>query len=102
MLRGAADEIKAREYYETNIAPIKPMGFIVNDDFGFKLGFSPDGLVGDDGIYEGKSRLQKYHFQTILENLEEQTSPDEFVIQQQTGLIASQRKWSEFTSFCGG
>ena len=32
----------------------------------FKIGYSPDGLVDDDGLIEIKSRDQKTHLKTIL------------------------------------
>ena len=98
MLRGQGDESYAREAYDETYAPVKECGFITNDKWGFKLGFSPDGLVGDDGIIECKSRRQKYHTETILAG----TMPDDYKIQVQTGLLVSERKWCDFISYCGG
>lgn len=102
MLRGKEDEITARALYEEYIAPVQTMGFITNSRWGFTLGFSPDGLVGDDGFIEIKSRDQKYQAKTLIENVLGQTIPADFLMQQQTGHLVSERKWCDFMSFCGG
>ena len=98
MLRGYEDEINARLLYAENFAPVEECGFITNDDHGFKLGYSPDGLVGDDGLIECKSRRQKFQMQTLLAD----AVPDEYVLQCQAGLLISGRKWLDFISYCGG
>ncbi len=49
MLRGMEDETYARDKYAEKCAPVTECGFITSDKFGFTLGYSPDGLVGDDG-----------------------------------------------------
>lgn len=74
------------------------MGFVTNDQWGFTLGYSPDGLVGDDGLIECKSRKQKYQMETIMTD----TVPEEYVIQLQTGLLVTERKWIDYISYCGG
>ena len=102
MLRGQEDEIEARIRYSQEYAPVQEVGFVTNNAFGFTIGYSPDGLVGDDGQIEAKSRRQKYQFQTIIECVENQTIPDEYVIQVQTGLLVTKRKWCDFISYCGG
>jgi hypothetical protein len=98
MLRGKVEEVEARIKYEDNYAPVKQVGFITNDKWGFKLGYSPDGLIGDDGAVEFKSRRQKYQFQTIATG----EVPEEFVLQIQAGLLVSERYWIDFVSYCGG
>jgi len=98
MLRGYEDEIESRRLYSENYAPVTEVGFITNDKWGFTLGYSPDGLVGDDGLIECKSRAQKYQIQTILNG----TVPPEYVMQLQTGLLVSEREWIDFISYCGG
>lgn len=102
MLRGHEDEVDARILYEEKYAPVTDMGFITNDKFGFTLGFSPDGLVGDDGLLECKSRRQRFQVQTIVENFKVGIVPDDFVLQLQTGLLVSEREWVDFISYCGG
>ena len=96
--RGHQEEVLAKIKYIEHVAPIQDMGFITNDKYGFTIGYSPDGLVGDDGLVECKSRVQKYQVQTIAE-LE---VPEEHVFQLQTGLIVSERKWIDYISYCGG
>lgn len=98
MQRGNEDEIEALNIYNKNIAPVECVGFITNDEWGFTLGYSPDGLVGDHGQIEAKSRKQKYQMETILSR----SMPDDFLIQVQTGLLVSKRQWCDFISFCGG
>lgn len=98
MLRGHEDEILARDLYAKKYAPVEQMGFVTNDAWGFTLGASPDGLVGDDGMIECKSRRQKYQIETIATR----KMPDEYMIQVQTGLLVTGRKWCDFISYCGG
>jgi hypothetical protein len=102
MLRGHDDEIDARELYSANYAPVLECGFITNDSLGFVIGFSPDGLVGDDGLIEVKSRRQKHQLKTILECVNDGEIPDEYMIQIQTGLLVTGREWCDFISYSGG
>lgn len=102
MLRGQADEVEARIIYAREYAPVQEMGFITNDGFGFTLGFSPDGLVGDDGFIECKSRRQKYQVETIIEHVTGASAPLDYMLQIQTGLLVSDRKWCDFISYSGG
>lgn len=98
MLRGQEDEIYARQAYAEHFAPVTETGFITNDKWGFTIGYSPDGMVGDDGLIECKSRCGKYQVQTIAEN----AVPDEYEMQLQTALMVTERKWIDFISYCGG
>lgn len=98
MLRGQEDEIYARQAYHEHYAPVLETGFITNNKFGFTIGYSPDGLVGDDGLIECKSRCGKYHVQTIAQN----DVPEDYWLQIQTALLVSERKWLDFISYCGG
>lgn len=102
MLRGQEDEMEARFLYNHYYAPVKEVGFVTNTTYGFTIGYSPDGLVGDDGLIEVKSRRQKYQLKTILECVPAEEIPDEYMIQIQTGLLVTQRKWCDFITFCGG
>ena len=102
MLRGMDDEITARALYAKTYAPVKECGFITNDKWGFTIGYSPDALVGDDGALECKSRSQKWQVRTLVDyGPDDQIDPD-FVIQVQTGLLVSERKWIDLVSYCGG
>ena len=98
MLRGMEDEIQARALYHETYAPVTEMGFITNNKWGFTIGASPDGLVGDDGLIECKSRRQKYQIETLASL----AMPDDYWIQVQTLLLVSERSWCDFISYSGG
>lgn len=104
MERGHIEEVFARDEYSKNFAPVTECGFITRDDFvspdgnPFTIGYSPDGLVGDDGLIEIKSRRQKYQIETIINGF----MPDDYLLQVQTGLLVTGRKWLDFVSYCGG
>jgi predicted phage-related endonuclease len=102
MLRGHEDEILARALYSERYAPVEETGFVTNDKWGFTLGCSPDGLVGTDGMIEAKSRCQKYQIQTIVEEYREGVIPEEYLLQVQTALLVTGRKWCDFLSYSGG
>lgn len=98
MLRGQADEQYARVEYEKHYAKVEQIGFVTNDRWGFTIGYSPDGLVGSDGLIECKSRAGKYQVQTVASD----QVPDDFMLQLQTALLVSEREWIDFISYCGG
>lgn len=102
MLRGHEDEIRARELYTKHFAPVEQVGFVTNSKWGFTLGCSPDGLVGDDGLIECKSRAQKFHVQTLCDWQDTRTIPDEFQLQIQGQLLITERSWCDFISYSGG
>lgn len=98
MQRGTLDEPYARAAYAEEYAPVAEVGFITEDKYGFTLGYSPDGLVGDDGLLELKSRDQKTQLRTFLRN----EVPAANMAQLQTGLLVTQRAWIDYASYCGG
>jgi len=98
MLRGTLDEPYARDIYSEHYAPATEVGFMVRDDWGFRIGYSPDGLVGDDGLIEIKSRKQKIQLRTIIED----AVPLENMAQIQCGLLVSGREWLDYVSYSGG
>lgn len=102
MLRGNFEEGLARQAYAEKYGEVKEVGFITNDKFGFKIGYSPDGLVGDDGLIECKSRKQKYQIETILAKGMPENKKINCMIQVQTGLLVSEKKWCDFVSYHGG
>ena len=102
MLRGMDDEVDALVAYGKNYAPVTKTGFITNDKWGFTIGYSPDGLVGDNGQVECKSRSQKYQVQTICDYVTKEGIDPDFVIQVQTGLLVSERDWCDLVSYSGG
>ena len=102
MLRGQDDEATALDIYAEHYAPIHDMGFITNDKWGFQIGYSPDALVGDVGLVEVKSRRQKFQIETFLIHVTDGTIPPEYMLQIQTGLMVSERKWCDLVSYSAG
>ena len=105
MIRGHEDEVWARMAYSEHVAPVHDMGFVTNDQWGFKLGYSPDGMVGADGLIECKSRRQGLQVKTIVENVavdQGETIPAEHLLQLQTGLLVTERQWIDYISYSGG
>ena len=100
MERGIKDEVDAFNVYSQRYEPLKSCGFITNEEHGVLLGFSPDGLTAmhDDGQTETKSRAPKFQVETLYKD----EMPDDYMIQIQTGLIVTKRKWCDFISYCGG
>lgn len=98
MWRGIADEPIARDHYNEHVAPVTECGYITRTDQGVTIGYSPDGLVGDDGLIEIKSRRPKAHLRTILTD----AVPAENMAQLQTSLYVSGRRWVDYVSWCGG
>ncbi|MFI2563044.1 YqaJ viral recombinase family protein [Paenarthrobacter sp. NPDC018779] len=98
MERGTLDEPYARDKYSEHHAPAREVGFMVREyDWG-SIGYSPDGLVGDDGLIEIKAPKPKKHLATILAG----EVPLEHMAQIQTGLLVSGRDWLDFISYSGG
>lgn len=102
MLRGHEDEILALAEYEKAYAEITRVGFVTNDKWGFTIGYSPDAIVGDDGQVECKSRNQKYQVRTLVDYVPDGKIDPDFMIQVQTGLLVTERKWCDLVSYCGG
>jgi hypothetical protein len=98
MLRGTEDEPRAIDKYDERYGPVTLSGFMVEDKWGFRIGYSPDALVGTDGLVEVKSRRPKKHLQTILSG----EVPAENMPQIQCGLLVSGREWCDYVSYCGG
>jgi len=98
MWRGVMDEPVARDLYTKHYAPVRESGFMVRDDWGFQIGYSPDGLVGDDGAIEVKSRRQKKQLLTVLAD----EVPAENMAQLQGALLVTGRQWIDYVSFSGG
>jgi hypothetical protein len=100
MLRGRFDEPLARDLYSKTYQPVTECGFIVRSDpgWGFSIGYSPDGLVGDEGLIEVKSRRPKIQLRTVLAD----EVPAENMAQIQCGLLVTGRDWCDYISYCGG
>jgi hypothetical protein len=102
MLRGQEDEIEARLEYQKAYGKVTEVGFVTNDKWGFTIGYSPDGLVGTDGLLECKSRNQKLQIRTLVDYVSADTIDPDFMLQCQTGLLVTERKWIDLVSYCGG
>jgi hypothetical protein len=105
MWQGREDEPRAVEKYSETYEPVTTVGFMVRDDLHlgddkrrFSIGYSPDGLVGEHGLVEVKSRRQKQQLQTVLSD----EVPPENMAQLQCGLLVSGRDWIDYVSYCGG
>lgn len=98
MQRGVDDEPFAVAAYSEHHAPVHDCGFMVRRWGGCSLGYSPDGLVGRDGLIEVKSRRGKTQVETVLSG----QIPGENVAQLQAGLFVSGRAWLDYVSFSGG
>ena len=98
MMRGHTEEILARDLYAQHYAPVTECGFITNDSLGFTVGYSPDGLVGEDGLIEIKSAKAKIQVQRIVDVV----VPIEHYAQVQTGLWVTGRQWCDFISYSNG
>ena len=105
MQRGKLDEPIARQAYENyTLQKVTEYGFYqltLKDNHkqtvGF-IGYSPDGLVADDGLIEIKSRRPKTQLDTLLAD----SVPEANMAQIQTGLYVTGRDWCDYISFCGG
>lgn len=98
MWRGVAMEPIARDLYAEHHLPVTEIGFMRREESWGTLGYSPDGLVGDDGLIEIKAPRAKGHITTILAD----RVPPFYMAQCQAGLLVSGRKWLDFVSYCGG
>lgn len=98
MFRGIDDEPRAVAVYSEHYEPVKASGFMVRDDWGFEIGYSPDGLVGADGLVEVKSRRQRIHLRHVIAD----EVPASVMPQLQCALLVSGRKWIDYISYSGG
>ena len=98
MMRGHLEEELARDAYNDNYFQVEECGFVTNEKDGMKIGYSPDGIVGDDGLIEIKSRIQKHQVKTIVNGV----VPSEYMMQIQTGLYVTERQWCDFVSYSNG
>jgi hypothetical protein len=94
-IRGHELELVARSLYEGREGVItQQVGIILNHG----IGYSPDALVGEDGLTEIKTKLPKFQVGVILAG----EVPKEHVSQCQGGLWVSEREWIDFISYWPG
>lgn len=98
MLAGQLEEPLAREAYSGHYELATVSGFMVRDDWGFSIGYSPDGLVDEHGLIEVKSPRAKEHVRTVIAD----EVPPRYMAQLQAGLLVSGREWIDYVSFYGG
>ena len=107
MMRGIVEEPLARALYaESRGIRVTEVPFQVlectrssgTQSLSYTVGYSPDGLVGDDGLIEIKSRNQRVQVQTILDD----AVPAENMAQIQCGLWVSGRVWCDYVSYSSG
>ena len=84
-----------RAYEESHGCKVDQVGFIRNHDDIGGVGFSPDGLVGDTGSIEIKSKLAHLQVSILLAN----KVPPEHMKQLQCGLWVSEREWIDFIAY---
>jgi len=93
MLRGLEQEAEARSLYEMmKDVDVQQVGLVKGSEHRH---YSPDGLVGDDGLLEIKSTIPSIHIETIIQN----EIPPEYRKQCQWGLFICQRRWVDFVSY---
>lgn len=95
MERGTEQEPIARSIYvERTFNDALGCGFMKQ----YGVGYSPDGLINDDGLVEFKSKMPHLQAEVLLDDV----VPSEHIAQIQGGLYVSDRKWCDFVSFCPG
>ena len=99
MERGNRDEPWARHEYEKATGnKVDEVGFIRLDAAEFTIGYSPDGLVGDHGLIEIKSRSPRIQMRTILTD----EVPAANMAQIMCGLYVTGREWLDYVSYSNG
>ncbi|NVE89256.1 lambda exonuclease family protein [Vreelandella titanicae] len=94
--RGHELESVARALYRDMTGAPKPkeVGLILNHN----VGYSPDSLIGRNGLLEIKTKLPKFQIEVLLNG----EIPEEHVPQCQGGLWVSEREWIDFVSYWPG
>jgi hypothetical protein len=87
--RGHIEESLALQIYEAKFGGLKRCGFVENTKHGFKIGCSPDALVGDDGGVQVKSFTPNVQFGNIVEDKIEGCH----MLQIQMELFVTERQW---------
>lgn len=103
--RGHELEPMARDLYcEQTGNEVKEVGIILKDIISmesgesYRAGYSPDSLVGNDGLAEIKTKLPKFQVEVLLDG----EIPKEHIAQCQGGLWISEREWIDFISYYPG
>lgn len=92
---GMINETFARAAYEVHMdCIVDDVGFAVHPTIE-RLGASPDGLVGDDGVLEIKCPATSTHLDYLLAGV----VPPDYHAQMLTEMVCTGRKWCDFVSF---
>lgn len=92
MIRGNELEEEARSYYSfVTDNKVEEVTFIKKGN----IGYSPDGLIGDNGLIEIKCPLKKNHLKYLIDN----KLPTKYKAQVQGGLYISEREYCDFISY---
>lgn len=95
MERGHTQEDEARDLYSLlTDNEVERIGFMKRGP----VGYSPDGLIGNDGLLEIKTKMGHLHLECLLSN----KVPPENMQQCQGGLWVSGRSWIDFASYSPG
>lgn len=93
--RGHELEGTGRQLFESQTGvTTQQIGIILNHG----IGYSPDSLIGVDGLCEIKTKLPKFQVGVILGN----EIPKDHIAQCQGGLWVSEREWIDFVSYWPG
>jgi len=99
MANGHMLEPMARAIYAEHYAPVTECGFVTRKvSGGAMVGYSPDGLVGKDGLIEIKTRQAKFTIRTAMNA----TVDPSYSIQCQAGMMVTNRQWVDYISYSPG
>lgn len=94
MDRGTGLEPEARKMYELIYGVrVKQIGFCTTDDG--RVGYSPDGFIGENGLLEIKNPMAPTHVKYLLDP---QSLYEEYKLQVQGGLFVTGRDWADIIS----
>jgi len=95
MQRGMDLEPEAIHEYElSKMVKVDQVGYILNSDYKY-AGYSPDGLVGEDGLIEVKCPGNSEFMRQIITN----EIPKQYFCQMQWGMFISGRKWCDYVVY---
>lgn len=94
MQAGKDYEPEARQLYQEKTFNIVEEITMFKSDCG-NFGYSPDGLVGDDGLIEIKNLEADAHSEVLINK----KMPNDYIPQVQGGLWVSGRKWCDFIAY---
>ncbi len=96
MRNGTEQEPRARSLYEfMTDETVETVGLIKHPDIAHAH-YSPDGLVGKEGLIEIKAPLPATHLKTLLgEQIDRK-----YLIQMMWGMTVTGRQWCDFISYC--